>query len=119
MKQIRKSVWYLAGCLVLGLALLAISCGGSSAEELPPAEEQEPAVEQEQPTIEEPTTEDTNVEEPAADETGTTGATPIPHGLAGQEDCVQCHGEAGFKPFPTDHTGRTSDVCQDCHQPPS
>ncbi len=114
MKQIRKPGWYLVGGLVLGLALLTFSCGGTPVEEQSPAEQQQPATEQEQPTIEEPTT-----DEPATEETGATGTPPIPHDLAGRDDCLQCHGEAGLKPIPADHTGRINDICQGCHQPPN
>ena len=49
---------------------------------------------------------------------GTAAAPPIPHDLAGRDDCLVCHNPAGgLKPAPADHAGRTSDVCQTCHQP--
>lgn len=45
------------------------------------------------------------------------GVPPIPHTLEGRDDCLMCHAEGGFKPFPADHDGRTSDTCRTCHQP--
>lgn len=94
----RKLVWYVV-MLILGLALLAVSCGGPTSA---PAEE---------PVIEKPVIEEPAVEEPAA---GVPMA--IPHTLEGRDDCLVCHGEDAFKPFPTDHAGRTSDTCTGCHQ---
>ena len=46
-----------------------------------------------------------------------TGIPGVPHPLEGRDDCVLCHGENGVKPFPADHTGRTSDMCLQCHLP--
>ncbi|MFC1988368.1 hypothetical protein ACFLVJ_00830 [Chloroflexota bacterium] len=106
MKQIRKSGWYVVVLLVLGLALLVISCGGAPAGEQPP-------MEQEQPTIEEPSTPETEVVE----ESG--GIPPISHTLDGRDDCLQCHGEGAFMPFPANHSGYANDTCQGCHQPAS
>lgn len=41
----------------------------------------------------------------------------IPHTLEGRRDqCLTCHGEEGFKPYPADHVGRTTDTCLSCHQ---
>lgn len=41
----------------------------------------------------------------------------LPHDVAGQEDCLMCHGEGivGAAKVPADHTGRTNDTCQLCH----
>ncbi|HIQ04398.1 MAG TPA: hypothetical protein EYH31_01735, partial [Anaerolineae bacterium] len=49
------------------------------------------------------------------------GAAPtISHTLEGRRDqCLTCHGESGFKPYPTDHVGRTTETCVTCHQPAS
>lgn len=44
------------------------------------------------------------------------GISPIPHAVAGREDCLMCHGKQGSVPVPADHEGRTNDVCQACHQ---
>lgn len=53
-----------------------------------------------------PTTKPTEVETPPF----------ISHPIAGQENCVLCHGANGIKPFPKDHAGRTNDVCGACHK---
>jgi hypothetical protein len=47
------------------------------------------------------------------------GPPPIPHSLEGRQDCVICHatGVGGAPKFPTDHTGRTNEMCQLCHNP--
>jgi hypothetical protein len=50
-------------------------------------------------------------------EGATAGAPPIPHDLAGRDDCLVCHSAGGLKPVPGDHAGRTKDVCQTCHKP--
>ncbi len=46
------------------------------------------------------------------------GATlpQIPHTLEGRTDCLVCHNASGIKPFPEDHTGRTSATCLNCHR---
>ena len=92
----RKLSWYVVTMLILGLALLAASCGGTTSA---PAEE---------PAAEEPTT-----AEPAE------GPAAIPHSLEGHGDCLMCHetgaGEATI--IPADHSGRTNDVCTTCHKP--
>jgi predicted CXXCH cytochrome family protein len=44
------------------------------------------------------------------------GPPRIPHAVVGREDCVSCHGQNGAVPFPKDHGGRTSAICQGCHQ---
>lgn len=41
----------------------------------------------------------------------------IPHSLVGMTHCLMCHGSEGIKPMPTDHSGRTEDICQVCHKP--
>jgi hypothetical protein len=42
---------------------------------------------------------------------------PIPHTLDGRRDqCLTCHGEDAFKPYPADHVGRATDTCLYCHQ---
>jgi hypothetical protein len=45
------------------------------------------------------------------------GAPAIPHTLSGRSDCLSCHGTgAGGAPqVPGSHSGRTNDVCLDCH----
>ena len=43
-------------------------------------------------------------------------APAIPHPLEGRDNCLSCHDESGFKPFPADHAGRTADICTGCHQ---
>ena len=91
----KKLTWYLAGVLILGLALLAVSCGAPAAEEPAPT-----------PTA-------PAVEEPAA----TGGPSAISHTLEGREDCQPCHGESGSKPFPANHAGYPNDTCTACHQP--
>ena len=101
-----KFSWYVV-VLILGLTLLAVSCGGTTSA---PAEE--PAAEE--TTTEETTTEETTTEEPAAE-----GPMVIPHSLEGKDDCLMCHetGAGEAAKIPTDHSGRTSDVCTACHQP--
>jgi nitrate/TMAO reductase-like tetraheme cytochrome c subunit len=47
----------------------------------------------------------------------TAGPPSIPHTLDGRDDCLLCHNLDGVKPFPADHEGRTSDMCQACHKP--
>ncbi|MFC2010933.1 hypothetical protein ACFLUR_01410 [Chloroflexota bacterium] len=98
----KKMAWYMVGVLVLGLSLLAVSCGGTTSA---PAEE---------PAVEEPAVEEPVVEEPAAP---TSGTMAISHPLEGREDCLQCHGEGTFKPFPADHAEHSNDTCTACHQP--
>ena len=85
------------GVLILGLALLAFSCGGTTTV---PAEE--------------PATSTA----PAAEEPATTGGpAAISHTLEGRDDCLVCHGEGALQPFPAEHTGLTNDTCTACHQP--
>ena len=103
----KRVVWYLVASLIVGLALLAISCGGAT---------QAPA--------EEPKAEEPKVEEPVVPPTPQPTTTPpiagppaIPHTLEGRADCLICHQAGGLKPYPADHAGRTSDMCQACHKP--
>lgn len=109
----KKLSWYVVGLLILGLVLLTVSCGGTATA---PSVEEEPAIEE--PAVEEPVVEEPVVEEPAAEEPAAVAsmAIPIPHTLEGRGDCLVCHGEGKFKPFPVDHAGRTSDTCTGCHQ---
>ena len=44
------------------------------------------------------------------------GPPKIPHTLEGRSDCLMCHGPGGLKPFPSNHAGRTKDICRSCHQ---
>jgi cytochrome b subunit of formate dehydrogenase len=41
---------------------------------------------------------------------------PIPHPVAGREQCDSCHGAKGVKPYPADHAGRPNVSCPVCHQ---
>jgi len=44
-------------------------------------------------------------------------AALIPHTLEGRRDqCLACHGEGGFKPYPADHVGRATGTCLLCHK---
>lgn len=53
------------------------------------------------------------------DDAGGLGSD-IPHSIVGMEgQCLTCHGEAGVKPAPADHEGRTVDTCTTCHTPQS
>jgi nitrate/TMAO reductase-like tetraheme cytochrome c subunit len=55
--------------------------------------------------------------EPAATATPVSEGPPaIPHPVAGQENCLLCHGEDAFKPYPPSHVGRPVTTCQTCHQ---
>lgn len=42
-------------------------------------------------------------------------ASPVPHSLAGKEDCLACHGAGGFLPMTSDHVGRDNQTCALCH----
>ncbi len=101
--------WYVVAVLIFGLALLVVSCGGTTQAPAKEPKVEEPKIEE--PTVEEPTVEEPTVEEP------TVSPTAIPHPIEGREDCQQCHGEDGFKPFPADHAGRSNDSCTACHEP--
>ncbi len=98
----KKLAWYVAGVLILGLALLAVSCASTTSA--PAAEPAAPPTQTEEPTVEEPAT-------------PTGSPTAILHTLEGRDNCLTCHGKDGFKPFPADHAGRTNDICTTCHQP--
>ncbi|MDP2719020.1 MAG: DUF4382 domain-containing protein, partial [Dehalococcoidia bacterium] len=50
-------------------------------------------------------------------ETTQQGSPPgIPHTLQGRDNCLLCHGSTGIEPFPSDHAGRTIEICQGCHK---
>ena len=85
----RKMSQYVVGVLILGLALLTISCGGAA-----PIPTEEP-----------------KVEVPAAD------PSAIPHMLEGRDDCLMCHEEGTVKPFPADRAGYNNNTCTAYHQP--
>ena len=53
---------------------------------------------------------------PAQEDIQPSGPPNIPHTLDGRSECTACHGEGGFKPFPADHAGRTSEICLACHR---
>ena len=40
---------------------------------------------------------------------------PIPHPVAGQENCLTCHAVGGTLPIPANHAGRPVESCQICH----
>jgi nitrate/TMAO reductase-like tetraheme cytochrome c subunit len=42
---------------------------------------------------------------------------PIPHELAGRENCEVCHRRGAMNPFPAGHAGYSADMCTSCHQP--
>lgn len=46
---------------------------------------------------------------------GKIGA-PIPHEIAGREQCDTCHALNGAKPYPADHVGRPNESCTICHR---
>ncbi|MFC1987560.1 cytochrome c3 family protein [Chloroflexota bacterium] len=43
------------------------------------------------------------------------GAPSIPHGTAGYEQCLTCHGTGGVKPIPSDHASFEEGSCLSCH----
>lgn len=101
-------------------------CHGLDGAEPFPADHEERAVdtclachpiavsaETEQPGPEAPQAKDEDTGEEAE------GPPLIPHTLEGRDDCLLCHGLDGMKPFPADHEGRTSVMCQACHKPES
>ena len=40
----------------------------------------------------------------------------IPHSLDGRADCLLCHNSSSLRPIPSDHVGRTSATCLNCHR---
>ncbi|MFC1943222.1 hypothetical protein ACFLWO_01405 [Chloroflexota bacterium] len=98
----KKMGWHLIVVLILGLALLAISCGGAT-----------------QVPTEEPKAEEPKVEEPVAEEPATTaGPSTIPAGHA-TAACAACHeqGIGGASKSPDNHTSFTEEMCTSCHKP--
>lgn len=53
---------------------------------------------------------------PTPETSGPAIPSVVPHPLEGRSDCLMCHGPTGFKPFPADHAGRTSNLCLACHE---
>ena len=54
---------------------------------------------------------------PSATPEGGSLGVPIPHPVAGQEQCLTCHAAGGLKPMPANHEGRPVESCQICHKP--
>ena len=54
---------------------------------------------------------------PSATPEGGSIGVPIPHPIAGQEQCLTCHAADGMKPVPANHDGRPVESCQICHKP--
>jgi len=47
-----------------------------------------------------------------------TPVAQIPHPIGGNPDCQLCHGlQSKVRPYPSDHAGRSNDVCLACHKP--
>ncbi len=42
-------------------------------------------------------------------------APPIPHKVAGQEQCLSCHNASGLKPVPANHATFDDKTCLSCH----
>ncbi len=113
MKMKKKQVWYLVGVLIVGLALLAVSCGGGVSA---PAEKEEPTAEE--TVVEETVVEETVVEETVVEETPVAAGppdTPTGHATA---SCLMCHeqGIGNAPQWPDGHTGFTEEICASCHQ---
>jgi cytochrome b subunit of formate dehydrogenase len=53
---------------------------------------------------------------PSATPQGGSLGVPIPHPVAGQEQCLTCHAAGGLKPVPANHEGRPEESCQICHK---
>ena len=53
---------------------------------------------------------------PSATPEGGSLGVPIPHPVAGQEQCLTCHAAGGLKPVPANHEGRPVESCQICHK---
>ncbi len=50
-------------------------------------------------------------------EVASASIPPVPHTLEGGRDqCLNCHGVDGFKPYPEDHVGRMTETCLSCHE---
>jgi hypothetical protein len=47
--------------------------------------------------------------------TPTVTPTVIPHSLEGRDNCLMCHSSGDYA-VPTDHAGRTSETCLNCHR---
>ncbi|MBI4186516.1 MAG: cytochrome c3 family protein [Chloroflexi bacterium] len=45
------------------------------------------------------------------------GAPQVPHGVAGQEKCLTCHGSQGVRPVPSGHAAFDEKSCLGCHSP--
>lgn len=59
----------------------------------------------------------TEAQPPPSGQSG--GAPNIPHDLQGRDNCLACHqtGVGGAPKVPSNHAGRTVDMCRGCHQP--
>ena len=44
-----------------------------------------------------------------------TGAPPIPHAIAGREQCLTCHNATGASPIPATHATFNESSCLSCH----
>ncbi len=99
----KKLVWYVAGVLILGLALLAVSCGGTTTA--PAEEETAPPAEEEEVT-------------PPAEEEEEEGSPNIPAGHAAA-GCPVCHeqGIGDASQWPDNHASFTEEMCASCHKP--
>ena len=53
---------------------------------------------------------------PSATPQGGSLGVPIPHPIAGQEQCLTCHAAGGMSPVPANHEGRPVESCQICHK---
>jgi hypothetical protein len=111
----RKPAWYLVGVLVIGLALLAFSCGGTTPAE---EEEEEVVTEEEEEEVMEEEEEEVMEEE----EEEVVGPAPaIAHVLSGRDNCLACHetGVAGADKIPAGHSGYSNAACAGCHMAPT
>jgi predicted CXXCH cytochrome family protein len=111
----KKATWYLVGILLVALAVVVISCGGSSTPATPatPAPAPAPAA---------PAKPATPAPAPAAPAPAAPAATAIPkipHTLDGRTDCLVCHKDGITAPkvsaSPTNHATFTSAMCLGCH----
>ena len=94
----KKWAWYLVAVLILGLALLAVSCGGATT-----------------PTA--PTTPTPAPTTPATTTPATPTAPNIPVGHA-TASCSACHeqGIGGAPKWPDNHASFTEQTCAGCHK---